>query len=203
MRTGAKLSLLILISFLPLPLAESYPRHGISGRAGLDKGKRGNVHLWTIHSTSPQEELCSKFQGAEGVMKHLQARFLPGPSTAFLVRGEELHRAVAGALHVFVAGESADVAALWTENVKTDHYWLVVYLGHNAKGPGWLLKYVEVTKDRVRFCYAHKKERDTTIRHYVYYVPVGKFDPSFVTLELFDEDLEEVTFSRRVRTTGP
>ncbi|MFO0966034.1 MAG: hypothetical protein U0793_10680 [Gemmataceae bacterium] len=157
---------------------------------------KGNIHLWTIRSTSRQGELSSLLP--EKAVSAFLGRSGLGTATAFLVGADTIDRAVWETDRAFHQGISAETP-IAADKIDSKAFWLVVFLGNNRIEPGWDVGYVELLENTVTFAYRKKPSRDCyPVRHFVYWVPLGKLGQGSLTINLLDLDQNQIIFSRYV-----
>ncbi|MFO0970298.1 MAG: hypothetical protein U0793_32515 [Gemmataceae bacterium] len=156
-----------------------------------------------IYSTSPQKDLkrlCfddleesdriayKKTYGRhlERILKDLQM----GSSQAILVNGWNLTEAVGRSGRPFIG------VPLISDEGRGRDRWLVVYLGFgSATEPTWRVHSVDVRKEGIRFSYSRTGVAAGS-RPYFFWIPLERRDAASIALELFDEGLKRVAFSR-------
>jgi hypothetical protein len=130
-----------------------------------------------------------------------------GASNLFLVDAPTIEDAVRASALVFAGARAADVPLpLNMPDPPRGNNWLVVFLGIRGSSPtNWLVDSITVNGNVIRFSYHQQGSGAETanLHAYHYWVPLGKLDSGFYTLELYDTKQSMVTLMRRVEVKTP
>src|SRR5262245_25918428 len=123
-----------------------------------------------------------------------------GASNVFMVRGDSISEAVDATWFVFCRSEPARQATPPPRMSKSDKFWLVAYLGTHGSHGEWLRKSAQISGKKIRLTYYNGRKGAILLdmRPYLAWVPLGNLEPGAYTLELFDEQENEVNLMRRV-----
>lgn len=154
-------------------------------------GSANVQHLWRSADVRVHKYLGALYTKAQGM----------GPSNVLLVRGDEILEAIATTRRAFAAGCSAGVPINPTEEISFAQEWLVAYMGaEGTEPPAWVIHSVQVTDHRLRVVYSQPRDggKSDDMHHYYLWVPLGRLKAGYYDLELFDDDKQHVSLSRRV-----
>ncbi len=125
-----------------------------------------------------------------------------GGSNAFIVDATNLYDALWASLDVLTGPRRVDAPVpVNRSKPERGNFWLVAYLGSGPSNPSWwTISGVTVDKSKVVLSYQESKPSPATadVRHYYYWVPLGKLEPGPYEIQLLDVDKGVVTLMRRV-----
>jgi hypothetical protein len=159
--------------------------------------KQKKIELKTIHSTNGQKELQQVDLAATKIGDKLRISEY-GASNVFLVRGKDISEAIKETHAVVWQLAPGDKI----EGVDSEA-WLVVFFGvAGSGGERWKVISVDYSPKRVRVWYKENDGIDTDdIHHYYAWIPLGKLDPGTFSMELWDQNTNEMVISRRCHVT--
>jgi hypothetical protein len=192
------LLLLLFLSVLALSIGNRGP--GLVAQQEK-KVEAKQIPLESIYSTSRQEGLkrFDQAHGDQGFRDLYQRSTGMGASNVFLARGDDIVAAVKATWLVFMAGHPADSPVAFDRDSRSDHYWLVAYLGVAGSSPlAWRVESVQVDAAKVRINYRRGTSETDDELPYFLWAPLGKLSAGPMALELHDAENGRARLVRRV-----
>jgi hypothetical protein len=178
----------------------------IKAHAGNEKKKdANNVPLNQIYATDNGQEEIKYVDYGDKRYRHLLVEINKhagriGASNVFLVCGNDFPGAIKNTWEVFGQGYPVEKVVSRDYKMEAENIWLVVFMGIKGSGGAWQVKSVKQEGKSIRFSFFRGATQGAANENaYFYWVPLGKLEPGFYSLEIVDDKEREISFMRRVQ----